>query len=270
MSTAAWLQPDEGDAVAELIDQLLERGWPPVLRAALFGSKARGDFDARSDVDVLLVCDVDPADRTAAGALAANVAAAVAAHTGVRLEPWVVCARDLEEGRRTPMLVDAVADSVPVWPPGAPPLHAPFTRADAVFCAGRLLEWVSAGGAEAREALREGRFVDAALRARDDIARMATAALLLTGDTRHRRRGSLERFEEVFVRGGLVSSAVRPALAWAAAAYPPDGGRGQEIPPVTDAGARTAALGCELAARLERELVVPMLERIGDLVDTIT
>jgi len=267
VSTSPQLRPDESDALRELIRRLLERGWPPLLRAALFGSKARGDFDDRSDMDVLLVCDVDPADRTAAGAIAATVAASVAASTGIRVEPWTVCARDLDEGRRTPMLVDAVADAVPIWPGDAPPLHAPFTPADAVFCAGRLLEWVSAGGAEARLALREGRLTDAAQRARDDIARLATAALLLTGDTRHRRLGSLARFERVFVRGGLVPPTVRPALAWASAAYPADGGRGREIPPVTPAAIHTAALGCELAAVLERELVGPLLERIGELVE---
>ena len=269
MSTSAQLRPDEGEALHALIRRLLERGWPPLLRAALFGSKARGDFDESSDVDVLLVCDVEPADRTAAGAIAATVATGVAAETGVRVEPWTVCARDLEEGRRTPMLVDALTDAVPIWPAGAPPLHVPFTPADAVFCAGRLLEWVSAGGGEARLALQEGRLPDAALRARDDIARLATAALLLTGDTRHRRLGSLARFERVFVQGGLVSPVVRPALAWASAAYPSDGGRGQEIPPVTPAAIQTAALGCELAALFERELVEPILARIGEMIDAM-
>lgn len=264
------LRPDEADAVRELVHRLRERGWPPLLHAALFGSKARGDFDDRSDLDVLLVCDVDPADRTAAGAIAATLAARVSAETGVRLEPWAVCAADLAVGRRTPMLVDAVADSIPVWPADDPPLRAPFTPADAVFCAGRLLEWVNAGGAEARRALREGRVADAARRARDDMARLATAALLLNGDTRHRRLGSLMRFERVFVRGGIVPPTVRPALAWAAAAYPRDGGRGQETPPVTDTAISSAAIGCELAALLERELVARILDRIAQLVEAMT
>ena len=255
----------ERAAVRALIRRLRARRWPPLLRAALFGSRARGDGDERSDLDVLLVCDVAPEQRTDAGTVVAALAEALGAETGVPLEPWTVCGVDLEEGRRTPMLVDAVADSLPLWPPGAPPLRAPFTPADAVFCAECLLEWVDAGGAVARQALAQGRLEEAAARARDDIARLATAALLLTGDTRHRRAGSLRRFEETFVEEGWVPGSVRPALAWAAAAYPADGGRGLEDPPVPESAARSAALGISLVARLEREVVVPILERIVEL-----
>jgi len=261
----AGLDRRERAAVDELLRGVRARGWPPLLRAALFGSKARGDFDGDSDVDVLLVCDVSPGARAAAGEVVERVAKRVEARTGVHVEPWTVCVADLREGRRTPMLVDAVTDSVPLWPPAAPPLRPRFTPADAVFCASRLLEWVEEGGAVTRRALREGRWPDAAARARDDIARLATAALLLTGDTRHRRAGSLRRFDQIFVRGGHVPPAVRPALAWAAAAYPPDGGRGQDNPPPSARAVRTAPLGYELAAMLQGELMVPILERIAEL-----
>ncbi len=255
----------ERAAVAELIERTRARGWPPLLRAGLFGSKARGDSDGHSDVDVLLVCAIPSAARVAAGELVGCIADGVAARTGVQLEPWTVAAADLRAGRRTPMLVDALEDSVPIWPPGAPPLRLPFTPADAVFCASRLLEWVNRGGSVTRRALEEGRWADAAARARDDIARLATAALLLTGDTRHRRAGSLRRFDEAFVLPGRVHPGVRPALAWAEAAYPPDGGRGQEDPPPSPRAIRTAPLGYELAATMERELLVPILERIARL-----
>jgi len=255
----------EQAAVNGLLRGVRARGWPPLLRAALFGSRARGDFDSDSDVDVLLVCDVPPEARAAAGKIVELVAGRVDARTGVRVEPWTVCVADLREGRRTPMLVDAVTDSDTLWPPAAPPLRARFMPADAVFCASRLLEWVDEGGAFTRRALREGRWPDAAARARDDIARLATAALLLTGDTRHRRAGSLRRFEQIFVRGGHIPFAVTPALDWAAAAYPVDGGRGQETPPPSARAVRTAPLGYELAAALEGELMVPILERIAEL-----
>ncbi len=255
----------ERAAVAELIGRTRARHWPPLRRAALFGSKARGDFDGHSDVDVLLVCDIPPDARAAAGELVGRIAEGIATRSGVQVEPWTVATADLYQGRRTPMLVDALADSVPIWPPGAPPLRLPFTEADAVFCASRLLEWVDGGGAVVREALAQGRWAEAATRTRDDIARMATAALLLTGDTRHRRAGSLRRFDAVFVRTGRVHPIVRRTLAWADAAYPPDGGRGQEAPPPSPRAVRTAPLGYELAAVMEGELVVRLLERIARL-----
>jgi len=255
----------ERAAVAELLERVRERGWPPLLRAALFGSKARGDYDGHSDVDVLVVCDVAPEARAPAGELVGRIAEGVAARSGVRLEPWTVCADDLRPGQRTPMLVDAVHDAVPLWPPGAPPLRARFMPADAVFCASRLLEWVEAGGAVTRRALQEGCWAEAAARARDDIVRLATAALLLAGDTRHRRVGSLRRFDRIFVRGGYVPPAVRPALAWAAAAYPPDGGRGHEDPPASPRALRTAPLGYELAGTMAGALMVPILRRIAEL-----
>src|SRR5690606_41207397 len=97
---------------------------------------------------------------------------------------------------------------LPLWPPGAPPIRLPFTEADAHFCAGCLLDWVYEGGTVARAALADGRWADAARRARDDITRLATAALLLEGDTRHRNVGSLRRFRRRFVQTGVMPPAV--------------------------------------------------------------
>ena len=259
----------ESAAVGALLQRATELAWPPLSHAALFGSRARGDHDRSSDVDLLLVCRVAPWNRATAAAIHEALAEEVSRRTGVPIEPWTVSAADLVRGSRTPMLADAVADSIPLWPPGAPPLRAPFTPADAVFCAERLLEWVEAGGAEAKRALVEGRWAEAARRARDDITRLATAALLLVGDTRHRRLGSLRRFEQVFVRTGRVPARVLEALRWAEAAFPPDGGRGQENPAPTAKAVRTADRGFRLAAVLESELVIPMLERAAILATTI-
>ena len=252
----------EHAAVAALIARVLDHDDPPLLHAALFGSKARGDFDVASDVDVLLICDMDPADRWAVGAALAREADDVARSTGVALEPWVVACADLDEGCRTPMLVDALEDGVPLWPPDAPPIRLPFTEADARFCAECLLDWVYDGGAEAWAALADGRWADAARRARDDITRLATAALLLEGDTRHRNVGSLRRFRRRFVHTGVVAPAVLPALSWAESAYagPPRHAGGAAA--VSAAAAATAPAGCRLAAVLEAALVPWILDRM--------
>lgn len=255
------LAPRERRALAALLARALAGAGPPLLRALLFGSKARGDFDDASDVDVLLICDMDPADRRAAGAALAREADDVASALGVVIEPWVVALADLEEGCRTPMLVDALADGVPLWPPGAPPIRLPFTPADALFCADCLLDWVREGGVEAAAALDEGRWADAARRARDDISRLATAALLLTGDTRHRNAGSLRRFRRRFVDTGVLPPAILPALRWAEAAYAGEPARAGERPPITRHAAATAPAGCRLAAKAEAMLVPWILER---------
>lgn len=262
------LAREERRAVRQLVASLLEDGWPPLLWAALFGSKARGDFDVASDVDVLLVCAIEPWQRDEAADVVERRARAIGARIGVRLEPWTVCADDLRQGNRTPMLVDAVEDAVTVWPPAAPPARAPFTPADALFCAGRLLEWVESGGDFVRHALEAGRWDEAAVRARDDIVRLATAALLLTGDTRHRRRSTLRKFERKLVGSGWISARVRPALDWAAAAYPSDGTRGSPagvaLAPSPGA-AESAPLGYEMAGLMEAETFVPILRAMADL-----
>jgi len=51
----ARLTPAEQAALAALVDCLRQRYGDDLVRVALFGSKARGDFDAESDLDVLVV-----------------------------------------------------------------------------------------------------------------------------------------------------------------------------------------------------------------------
>ncbi len=262
IATVPTLDLREHLAVAELIRRVLEDGDPPLLRVFLFGSKARGDFRRDSDVDVLALCAIDAEERDAAAAALAAHAEAVTRATGVSLEPWGIPEDDLEEGGRTPMLVDALDDGIPLWPRGAPPIRIDFTRADAVFCARCLLEWVDAGGGIVRRALVDRRWADAAARTRDDITRMATAALLLDGDTRHRRVGSLRRFESRWVRTRRVPARVAAALDWAAAAFPRnDVRRGRPIP-ATPAAVAAAPLGFELALEMERGVVPLLLRRL--------
>ena len=252
----------ERRAVSLLLARTLDSGTPPILRAVLFGSKARGDYRRDSDVDVLAICDVDADDRDLAARALARHAIRVSDATGVRIEPWAVPVADLEVGARTPMLVDALDDGIPLWPPGAPPIRIEFTPADAAFCVACLVDWVDAGGAIARRAIEEGRYADAAIRIRDDVTRMATAALLLDGDTRHRRAGSLHRFARRWIATGRVSSDVLPALTWAAEACPPR--RAPHTRPLapTPAAIRTVRLGLAYARTLEAELMPWLLAQL--------
>ncbi|MFW6079755.1 MAG: nucleotidyltransferase domain-containing protein [Gemmatimonadota bacterium] len=258
------LDSREHDAVGRLVERARRDFAATLLCAALFGSKARGDDDDESDVDVLLLYDSPRRSVPGIAERILETADAIRERTGVALEPWTVATPDLRVGCRTPMLVDALHDAAALWPPDRPPPRIGFTPADACFCAERLLEWIACGGPATRRALEHGRAVDAAGRARDDMTRLATAALLLTGCTRHRRAGSLLRFQRRFV-GRIVSPAVRPAVRWALLAFPPDGGRGYETAPVSPAAVATADLGLGLAARME-SLVLPwVLARIDAL-----
>ena len=54
-SKLAHLKENERRALAELVNRLRGRYGDDLLRVALFGSKARGDFDEESDLDVLVV-----------------------------------------------------------------------------------------------------------------------------------------------------------------------------------------------------------------------
>ena len=102
----------ETAAVAELIDRVRRDIPAALVQASLFGSRARGDARRDSDIDVLLVFQRLPPDREPHASRAEAIAEQVAARTGIPVTVWSVSLPDLERGWRTPMLVDALADSV--------------------------------------------------------------------------------------------------------------------------------------------------------------
>jgi hypothetical protein len=197
-------------------------------RAFVFGSKARGEARPDSDVDVLLVFRRLPPDREPQAAMAEALAERVAAYTAVPVTVWSVSLVDLERGNRTPMLVDALDDGIPLWPPGAPPLPLPFTPADALRCTGALLARVREGGEEASGHLLAGEHAAAWKRMRDDLVRLCTAGLLLAGETRPRRGDAVRRFL-ARGNGGEIPPRFAPVFRWAAESYGP-AGRDDEAP----------------------------------------
>jgi Nucleotidyltransferase domain len=213
----ACLDARERAAVAELVHRVRRDVGARLESALLFGSKARRQARPDSDVDVLLVFKRLPPDREPQATHAERIAEAVAARTGVPLGVWCVSLPDLRPGLRTPMLVDALDDAVPLWP-ASPPPRAAFAPADAVFCADRLLDRVAEGSAEVAEQRAAGdpRW---ARRVRDDLVRLCTAVLLLAGETRPRRGAAVRRFLEREPR--WAGAAERAVLAWAARSYPP-------------------------------------------------
>ena len=207
---------------------------------AVFGSTARAQARPDSDVDVLLIFRQLPPDREPQATLAEQIASGVAADTGVPVETWSVSTADLARGRRTPMLVDALADGVALWPPGRAIPRLPFTPEDADFCVRALLCRVREGSLEFAHWLAAGDPGAANRRLRDDLVRLCVAALLLRGETRPRRAEAVHRLVDTC----SVPVQWLPALRWAGDSYAweaddergvatPPGGRGSAVMVVT-------------------------------------
>jgi predicted nucleotidyltransferase len=254
------LSPREHAAAMELVRRV-RIGVPADLwRAFLFGSRSRGEGRPDSDLDILLVFHALPPDREPQAGIAEWMADEVAEDTGIPVTVWSVSRFDLERGNRTPMLVDALDDGIPLWPPHAPPVGIDYTPDDALFGAAALLARVEEGSAEVEEAWDAGEPHVAARRIRDDLVRMCTAMLLLEGITRPRRSQAVA----AFAARHRAPPAIEPVLRWAAASFGPHGrdGDGPVPPPSTGLAAAASAVewlrslvarrGRELRAALER------------------
>jgi hypothetical protein len=214
------LSAHELRAVQALLRRILRFPGARLAYLVLFGSRARGDDGPASDLDLLLLFEALAPDREPHATWAEEAAEEVARLTGVPLEPWSVSLPDLEVGARTPMLVDALREGVTLWPNAAFHPRVEFTPADAVRCAASLLERTAEGSREVRDARRRGRVRVASLRARDDLVRLATAWVLLHGETEPRRGEAAARALDLGLAGDPLA---HEQLRWAARSYGADG-----------------------------------------------
>ena len=224
-----YLTARESSAARELVQRVRRLVWPELVQASLFGSKARFEARADSDVDVLLVFRALPPDREPYATQAEDLAERVSRRTRIPITVWSVSLPDLVRGRRTPMLVDALADSVPLWFSRAPLPQVRFTPADARTCLLALSQRVDEGSVEFAAALRAGDVKSATRRARDDVVRLCTAVLLASGVTRPRRADAVRACARRLSRLGPLPVGVVVTLRWAIDSFGPSG-RDDEVP----------------------------------------
>lgn len=237
---ADYLSPRQLAAAGDLVARVRARVPAELVAALLFGSRARRQARPDSDVDILFVFRRLPPNREPQAGMAEALAELVAAERGVPVTAWSVSLPDLRCGERTPMLVDALDDGVPLWPRPAPDLRIAFTPPDAVFCTTALLRRVEEGSEEVMEHRRAGDREAAARRLRDDLVRLFTALLLLAGETRPRRAECVRRYTERFARRGEGPRLDPALLRWAAGSFGPPGAE-DDSPVATPPGGMAAA-----------------------------
>ena len=119
MPSLDYLTPTEQEAITEYIARIRVRFRNRVLAAMLFGSKARGDADPESDIDLLVLVDVESSEfRSQLWRIASDVSL----EYDVVLSPRVFGQSRWDETRRIrlPLYRAIVADGVPLTPERVP------------------------------------------------------------------------------------------------------------------------------------------------------
>ncbi len=115
MDSVPCLTPRDAAAVKDYITRIRKSFPHRILAVALFGSKARGDADAESDIDLLVLVDVE--DRALRSALW-RIASRVSLKHNVVISVLVFDRAHWAEMRhiRMPLYRAVVADGVPLTP----------------------------------------------------------------------------------------------------------------------------------------------------------
>lgn len=109
------LSPNERQAVTSFVDQLRQRYPKRVLQSVLFGSKARGDSEPWSDIDILII--VDDEDWRFQHAIS-TLAARVSLEYDVLIGPRVIGQERWERMKRYGfgLYQNVIAEGIPLSP----------------------------------------------------------------------------------------------------------------------------------------------------------
>jgi len=189
----AWLQPRCGDRVAH---------------AWLFGSKARGDFDDESDVDLLIVVqDADDALREEVG----NVAYNLSLEHSVLLCEHVISAYRFAQmrARREPLYSNIEREGIDLWaletaPAAVAEEQTPYDLGTQDDYLQHRLERSHEDLAWARDALERGDYRLVLNRAYYAVFHLTAAVLSRMGIVRHRHSGVESALHEYLIKPGLL------------------------------------------------------------------
>jgi predicted nucleotidyltransferase len=125
----AHLKPHEQAALAALMRELRARYGDDLRRVALFGSKARGDFHAESDLDILVVVRTTKADYRRLWNEMVDMAWRVELTFGVVISLIIKDLADYDVMRAHQLLLarNIERDGVDLW---TRPSNAPTSRSD--------------------------------------------------------------------------------------------------------------------------------------------
>jgi uncharacterized protein (UPF0332 family)/predicted nucleotidyltransferase len=211
------LTPQERDVLAEFLSQLRERCGDRIAHVWLFGSKARGDSDEESDVDVLIVArNGDDTLQKAVG----EITYSLSLEHGVLLCEHVVSTWRFAQMRARQELIykNVVGEGIDLWPlviksPQVAEEQASYNTGseeedeDYGTYEDYLRERLSRAYediADARRSLDEGSYRLALNRAYYAVFHMATAALALLGQERHRHSAVESAFHEYLIKPGFI------------------------------------------------------------------
>ncbi len=208
------LSPRERDALAEFLSRLREQFGERIAHVWLFGSKARGDADEESDVDLLIVaCDDNDALQEAVG----QIAYALSLEHGVLLCEHVVSAWRFTQMQARQELIykNITGEGIDLWPLLAGPLAIAEDRAS--YQAGsdedygtyedylrERLERAYEDLADAHRAFDAGSYRLALNRAYYAAFHFVTAALALLGQERHKHSAVEAAFHEYLIKQGFI------------------------------------------------------------------
>jgi len=202
------LAPHERDALAELLAWLQEQWGDRIAHVWLFGSKARGDSDAESDVDLLIVTHGgDDLLREAVS----EVAYDLSLEHSVLLCEHVVSARRFAQmrARQEPLYRNISREGIDLWatetiPTAVAEDQEPYDLGDSDDYLRHRLDRSHQDLAWAQGALKRGEYRLALNRAYYAVFHL-TAAVLASFDVVRRRHSGVESaFHEYLIKPGLI------------------------------------------------------------------